>query len=583
MAVGIEEYLGTHEGGDAGGFGVPLVPADEHADGGELGLEDLVAQVAGGEVELLVVARVVGDVHLAVFAQVGAVGVDDGGGVVVEAFGAFFEHRADDDHAQLLGQGHEMLRRGPVGDGLGQLEVLVALLVAEIERGEELLQANDLGSVGGELTDLFCVALNVLRLVGDATHLRDTHLYFHLFPFGLKVQKYEKWPTWQNNLSTGNNSPPRALLKLMIRQLAILCSFLSLTLAVSAQGDLTKGLAAEEKGLYDLAESYYRKAVDTSAQARLHLGMLLEKQEHFSEAAQWLVKADSSALAMTHLAVCQAEGRDWEAAKRSAEKAIEQAAEGDKAQKASAMATLALAYCVDGELTNAITWAHQAQEQDSKSVRALNVAGIIQFYRGNDEEATKTFRKAVQADPKNIDAYFNLGSMYCYRNMPNLAITTLKKGLKEEQNSIKLLYCLGWAYLLKGESQNAIESLQRVITKDSTYVDAYNRLGDIYFERGEYNQALAQYRKAIKLAPKQSEAYKLMGRTYAEMEEYGKAISQYQKAVELNKKDAETYCHIAELYAKKKQPKREQANYKRAAKLGHAGAQKWCTQRGIAF
>jgi tetratricopeptide (TPR) repeat protein len=249
----------------------------------------------------------------------------------------------------------------------------------------------------------------------------------------------------------------------MMRRLLLTACITMLTLGATAQGSLEKGLNADSKGLNDLAVGYYREAVDTNAQARLHLGLLLQRMEHFAEAAHWLGKADSSATAMCHLAECLCEQRDWEGAKKAAEKAIELSAPADSALRASAMASLAMVYCVDESYTNASTWAHKAQAEDPKSARALNVTGIIYFYKGNDNEATQTFRKAIQSDPKNIDAYFNLGTMYCYRNSYDMAINTLKKGLKLERNSIKLIYCLGWAYLLKGEKENAIECLETVI------------------------------------------------------------------------------------------------------------------------
>lgn len=369
----------------------------------------------------------------------------------------------------------------------------------------------------------------------------------------------------------------------MIKRLTILACLLGFFLLASAQGSLEKGMNADGKGLDELAEKYYREAVDTNSQARLRLGLLLERKEHFREAAKWLSKSDSSALAMTHLAICHAEQYRWQDARRAAEKAIEVAGNDDKRLKASAMSTLALTYCIEESYTNALSWAHKAQKEDPQSARALNVVGIINFYKGNDNEATQNFKKALQLDPKNIDAYFNLGTIYCYRNRYELAISTLKNGLKVERNSIKLIYCLGWAYLLKGETEHAIECLETVIRYDSSYVNAYNRLGDIYFEKNDFNQAIAYYRKASQIAPDLSESFRLTGRTYAEMGEFGKAIRSYQKAVEINKKDAETYVKIAELYAKQKQTKREQANYKRAAKLGHPTAQKWCTQRGIVY
>src|SRR5258708_5933173 len=55
---GVEEGVGAHEGGDAGGFGVPLVPADQGSDVAVRGGEGFEAEVAGGEVELLVVEGV---------------------------------------------------------------------------------------------------------------------------------------------------------------------------------------------------------------------------------------------------------------------------------------------------------------------------------------------------------------------------------------------------------------------------------------------------------------------------------------------------------------------------------------------
>ena len=65
---GIEQDLGALEGRQPGGFGIPLVPADEGADAGKRRVERLKTKVAGSEVILLVVERVVGNVHLAITA-----------------------------------------------------------------------------------------------------------------------------------------------------------------------------------------------------------------------------------------------------------------------------------------------------------------------------------------------------------------------------------------------------------------------------------------------------------------------------------------------------------------------------------
>ena len=66
---GEKQHLGTHQAGDTCSLGIPLVPAYQHTQCAISGLENLIAQVAGSEIELLVIARVVGYMHLAVLAK----------------------------------------------------------------------------------------------------------------------------------------------------------------------------------------------------------------------------------------------------------------------------------------------------------------------------------------------------------------------------------------------------------------------------------------------------------------------------------------------------------------------------------
>src|SRR5208283_124447 len=79
----IEYDLRPVQAQDAGALWEVAIVADVDADPGVARLEHRIAEVARREVELLPEARVaVGNMVLAVLAQVAAVGVDDGGGVV---------------------------------------------------------------------------------------------------------------------------------------------------------------------------------------------------------------------------------------------------------------------------------------------------------------------------------------------------------------------------------------------------------------------------------------------------------------------------------------------------------------------
>src|SRR5262245_10200831 len=100
---GIAEHGGALQRRQPRTLGIPLVPADERADASRGGVERLEAEVAGGEIELLVVGGIVGDVHLAVNPSDLAVGVENRRGVVVQSWSPALEQRRDDHDLELPG------------------------------------------------------------------------------------------------------------------------------------------------------------------------------------------------------------------------------------------------------------------------------------------------------------------------------------------------------------------------------------------------------------------------------------------------------------------------------------------------
>src|ERR1043166_2254511 len=148
-----------------GPFREVTVITDVHAYISILCFTNWIAEVAGLEVEFLPEAgRRMRDMVLAVLAEVGAVGVDDGGGVVVDAGRLLFVQRHDDDHAVLLGQLLHELRRRSVGNLLRRFVPPRRLLGAEVRSGEDLLHAEELDAFLPGLLD----QLDVLRDVGLA-------------------------------------------------------------------------------------------------------------------------------------------------------------------------------------------------------------------------------------------------------------------------------------------------------------------------------------------------------------------------------------------------------------------------------
>ncbi len=158
-------------------FGIPLVPAHQSTDPADGGVEGAVAEVARSEVILFVVQGIVGDVHLAIEPEQGAVSVENDRGVVIDAGSALLKERGDEDNAKLFGQRCQTGCDRP-GNGLGEIEQGGVLALAEILGLKKLGQADDLRSPRGRLMDFVDGALKILVGIGRGRHLYESDFEF---------------------------------------------------------------------------------------------------------------------------------------------------------------------------------------------------------------------------------------------------------------------------------------------------------------------------------------------------------------------------------------------------------------------
>ena len=101
-----------------------------------------------------------GQMRLAIFAQVAAVGVDYGGGVIVEAGLILLIHWDDQHHPGLRGQLLHARGGRAVGDALGHAVPVGVLHLAEIGPVEKLLETEDLHALFSGLAGVHLVLLD---------------------------------------------------------------------------------------------------------------------------------------------------------------------------------------------------------------------------------------------------------------------------------------------------------------------------------------------------------------------------------------------------------------------------------------
>src|SRR5579862_3408300 len=121
---------------------------------GEAHVENGVTQVAWAKIELLPKSRCnMRDMRLAVLAKIGAIVGDHGRSIVENPFLFHFVHWDNQRDPQFLRQRPHKVDRGTIRNGLRHFVPLHFLLSAEIGPVEDFLQANDLRSVFGSLSN----------------------------------------------------------------------------------------------------------------------------------------------------------------------------------------------------------------------------------------------------------------------------------------------------------------------------------------------------------------------------------------------------------------------------------------------
>src|SRR6185437_11784958 len=126
-------------------FRIPLIPADQDTDIARVHGEIAEAEIAWSEIKLLVVERIVRDMHLAISPGERSIVFDHGGGVVIDARRAPLKQGSDNRDMLLLRNARYLLRRRS-GNWLSEIEECMVFALAKILGAKKLGQADNIGA-----------------------------------------------------------------------------------------------------------------------------------------------------------------------------------------------------------------------------------------------------------------------------------------------------------------------------------------------------------------------------------------------------------------------------------------------------
>jgi tetratricopeptide (TPR) repeat protein len=159
------------------------------------------------------------------------------------------------------------------------------------------------------------------------------------------------------------------------------------------------------------------------------------------------------------------------------------------------------------------------EQATTASLEALQAFGLGDRERakGNELDAARFYRRAVELDPEFAMAYARLGTVYgnVGEQAPSIEYRKRAFALRDRVSERERLYITAHYHASverdPAKAAEVYELWKRTYPRDSV---PHINLGIIYRERGEDDRALASFLEAIRLAPMQRLAYENAAETY---------------------------------------------------------------------
>jgi len=161
-----------------------------------------------------------------------------------------------------------------------------------------------------------------------------------------------------------------------------------------------------------------------------------------------------------------------------------------------------------------LTWRQSATYRDAETLwrttiaknpgcwMAYNNLGVVQFEKGNVEDAIEKYQQSLGLHPDYPEAHYNLGSALLQNGYADEAIRHCEEALKIQPNEPDAHIVLGNAFMAKQDVDRAIAHYEQALTLRPEDSNAHYNLGIALQEKGETDRAAREYEKARQYEPR---------------------------------------------------------------------------------
>ena len=178
-------------------------------------------------------------------------------------------------------------------------------------------------------------------------------------------------------------------------------------------------------------------------------------------------------------------------------------------QRLIAGASFAILICL-----GLLTWRQSATYRDAETLwrttilknpsswMAYNNLGVVQFEKGDTEDAIETYQQSLRLHSDYPEAHYNLGSALLQKGDADEAIRQCEEALKIQPSEPDAHVVLGNAFMLKQDVDRAISQYEQALTVHPEDSNAHYNLGVALQQKGETERAAREYEKAREFEPR---------------------------------------------------------------------------------
>jgi tetratricopeptide (TPR) repeat protein len=158
-----------------------------------------------------------------------------------------------------------------------------------------------------------------------------------------------------------------------------------------------------------------------------------------------------------------------------------------------------------------LTWRQSATYRDLETLwrttieknpdcwMAHNNLGVVQFEKGNVEDAIEKYQQSLRLHPDYPEAHYNLASALLQKGYADEAIRQCEEALKIQPDEPDALIVLGNAFMAKQDADQAIVHYVRALHLRPDDSNAHYNLGTALKQKGEVERAAREYETALEL------------------------------------------------------------------------------------